>query len=351
MDMNPSDADPPGLDTARLTTYLRAGWPGVDVGDLRATLVTGGRSNLTYVITHESGEFVLRRPPLGHVLATAHDMAREFRVISALAPTRVPVPQALLLCADDAVLGAPFYLMSRVPGEVLRSRRQTADLSDDAKRQITNAMIDALADLHAVDPGEVGLSDFGRPEGFLERQVRRWSRQLDHSRGRDLPDADPLRTRLADTVPGSPPPAVVHGDYRLDNIVVDPAMCRVTGVLDWEMATIGDPLTDLGLLITYWDVMSELSGGGTIADAIGPGAGFPHSQALLDRYALSSTTDLSPLPWYTAFACYKLAAILEGIHFRHTTGKTVGAGFDRIGELVAPLLARGLTLAAEAGRR
>lgn len=370
--------DPPGLPLDALASYLATHRPDLATGPLRATLVAGGRSNLTYFVTDGATEYVLRRPPLGHVLATAHDMGREHTVISALGGTAVPVPESFLHCADDQVIGAPFYLMSRVRGEVLRTRAQTDPLPVEARRDLADAMIDTLAQLHRVDPFAVGLGEFGRPEGFLARQVRRWSAQLDRSRSRDLPGADELRDSLAASVPQSPPPAIVHGDFRLDNLIVDldpgpaspglrsagsaatgttregdasgapdrapaeaGARYRVKAVLDWEMATLGDPLTDLGLLVTYWDVLGSQNEDNPIATAIGPAAGFPPAADLLDRYAKTSQLDLSALPWYTALACYKLAVILEGIHYRYTQGQTVGAGFDRIGEIVPPLLDAG----------
>jgi len=331
----------PGLDLDKLAEYLESKAPGLITEPLNASLVAGGRSNLTYIL---NDIYVVRRPPLGHVLATAHDMTREFRVISALGPTPVPVPETLLLCEDSSVLGAPFYLMSRVPGTVYRTAQQTDELGEAGRRAAAFAMIDTLVALHAVDPGEVGLGDFGRPEGFLERQVRRWTQQLERSASRPLEGAEELRQRLAATVPVSPAPAIVHGDYRLDNLMIDPATLRVAAVLDWEMATVGDPLTDLGLLIAYWDVMSEveLTAGNPIADRVGAAAGFPSGTELLERYAKGSGTQLHDLHWYLGLACYKLAVVLEGIHYRYTKGQTVGAGFDRIGALVEPLLRQGL---------
>jgi aminoglycoside phosphotransferase (APT) family kinase protein len=330
---------PPGLDLHRLGAYLDEKAPGLLSAPLTAELVAGGRSNLTYVLNEV---FVLRRPPLGHVLATAHDMTREFRVISALGATAVPVPEALLLCQDDGVLGAPFYLMARVPGTVLRHRAQTDPLGDANRRKVAFAMMDTLAALHLVDPRDVGLDGFGRPEGFLERQVRRWTAQLDKSRSRDLPAAEALRERLAARIPASPRTGIVHGDYRLDNLIVDPDTLHVAAVLDWEMATIGDPLTDLGLLLAYWNVLNNLKTAvNPIADGLGPDAGFPTGDELLARYARSAPLG-GDLHWYVGLACYKLAVVLEGIHYRYTKGQTVGAGFDRIGELVPPLLEEGI---------
>jgi aminoglycoside phosphotransferase (APT) family kinase protein len=337
----PPDEDPPGLRRDALAAHLAEHRPDLLAGPLRATLIAGGRSNLTYVVEAGDTEFVLRRPPLGHVLATAHDMVREHTVISALRGTDVPVPETYLLCTDDSVLGAPFYLMEKVTGEVLRTRRQTDPLPGRVRQEIAHAMIDTLAALHRVDPYAVGLGSFGKPEGFLARQVRRWAGQLEKSRSRDLPGADELRDRLAATVPVSPTPAIVHGDYRLDNMLVDPAARRVNAVLDWEMATLGDPLTDLGLFVTYWEVLGDIGEGNPIATAIGPAAGFPSATELLDRYERTSPVDLSALPWYTALACYKLAVVLEGIHYRFIHGQTVGAGFDQIGAIVVPLIETG----------
>ncbi|WFF03642.1 phosphotransferase family protein [Micromonospora sp. WMMD964] len=343
-------ASPAGLALDRLGAYLAQHRPELAAGSLRAELIAGGKSNLTYLLHLGDHEVVLRRPPLGHVLATAHDMAREFRVISALAPTGVPVPGALLLCTDPEVIGAPFYLMERMPGEVFRTRAQTDPLGDERRRALAMAMMDTLAALHGVEPSSVGLGDFGRPEGYLARQVRRWAGQLDRSRSRPLPGIDELRDLLAATTPeGANSGRIVHGDYRLDNLLASADPVTVHAVLDWEMATLGDPLADLGLLLTYWDVLggSETSAGNPVADGLGPRAGFPTGGELIDRYAGRSDVDVGPLHWHVALGCFKLAVICEGIHYRHTLGQTLGEGFDRIGEMVAPLVAHGLTAARE----
>ncbi|GGO26008.1 phosphotransferase family protein [Micromonospora parathelypteridis] len=341
---------PAGLSLDRLAGYLAEHRPELAVGPLRANLIAGGKSNLTYLLSLGDREVVLRRPPLGHVLATAHDMAREFRVISALAPTEVPVPGALLLCTDPDVIGAPFYLMERMPGEVFRTRAQTDPLGDERRRALALAMMDTLAALHSVEPSTVGLSDFGRPEGYLARQVRRWGGQLDRSRSRPLPGIDELRDLLAATAPeGANAGRIVHGDYRLDNLLASADPVAVHAVLDWEMATLGDPLADLGLLLTYWDVLggSDTAAGNPVADGLGPRAGFPTGSELIDRYARRSDVNVGPLHWHVALGCFKLAVICEGIHYRHTLGQTLGEGFDRIGEMVAPLVAHGLTAARE----
>ncbi|GIJ80315.1 Predicted kinase, aminoglycoside phosphotransferase (APT) family [Micromonospora phaseoli] len=347
----PATDSPAGLDLDRLRGFLAAHRPELAAGPLRAELVAGGRSNLTYLLQAGGQELVLRRPPLGHVLATAHDMAREFRVISALAPTDVPVPQALLLCADTDVLGAPFYLMERVTGEVFRDRSRTDRLTGDQRRALAMAMMDTLAALHVVEPASVGLADFGRPEGYLARQVRRWAAQLDRSRSRPLPGIDELRDQLAATAPeGANAGRIVHGDYRLDNLLATVDPVTVTAVLDWEMATLGDPLADLGLLLTYWTVLGggDIADGNPVADALGPRAGFPDGSELIDRYAGRSDVDVGPLHWHVALGCFKLAVICEGIHYRHTLGQTLGEGFDTIGHLVAPLVATGLTSVKDA---
>ncbi|MCE6997548.1 phosphotransferase family protein [Saccharothrix sp. S26] len=324
----------PGLDLDRLAAHLGS-------GPLTGELIPGGRSNLTYRVTDGEQRWVLRRPPLGHVLATAHDMAREHRVIKALADTAVPVPRVELLCEDTDVIGAPFYLMEEVPGVALRHRDQCPWLTPDRARALSERLVDVLADLHAVDPKDVGLADFGRPDGFLERQVARWGKQLDASRSRDLPGIDELRDRLADSVPDSARATIVHGDYRLDNVLVTQDPLDISAVLDWEMATLGDPLADVGLLCVYWNGIGAREDD-PITGTVPTLPGFADTDELVRRYAERSGADTGGLAWYTAFAYFKLAVILEGIHFRFTRGKTVGAGFDQIGHLTLPLVRQGL---------
>lgn len=334
-------SDPRGLDLAAFARWYDAQRPGELTGALTAELVAGGKSNLTYRVTDGSARVVVRRPPLGHVQATAHDMAREHTVISALANSEVPVPTTYALCADETVIGAPFYVMALVEGTAYRTAEQLTALGPGRTAAVVDAMVDVLAVLHAVDPDAVGLRGFGRPEGFLERQVRRWAGQLDGSRSRDLPDADRLRTLLAARIPVSSGAGIVHGDYRLDNLLVgvDPTV-TVWAVVDWEMSTLGDPLTDLALLVVY-DRLAGVPGGGVVADA-SSAPGYPSSDAQLHRYALATGRDLSSLDFHLALACFKLAVVLEGIHYRHQRGETVGPGFDGIGDAVPPLLAAGL---------
>ncbi|MDU0294306.1 phosphotransferase family protein [Saccharothrix longispora] len=331
----------PGLDLRRLAAHL-------GTGPLTGELIPGGRSNLTYRVSDGAHRWVLRRPPLGHVLATAHDMTREHRVISALADTAVPVPAVELLCEDTDVIGAPFYLMEEVPGQALRHRDQCPWLTPDKARALSDRLVDVLADLHAVDPADVGLTGFGRPEGFLARQVTRWGKQLDASRSRELPGIDELRDRLGATVPRSARATIVHGDYRLDNVLVTEDPVDISAVLDWEMATLGDPLADVGLLCVYWNGIGAREDD-PVTGTVPTLPGFPGAGEMVRRYAERSGADVANLDWYTAFAYFKLAVILEGIHFRFTRGKTVGAGFDQIGHLTLPLVRQGL--AATAGER
>ncbi|MEZ0093225.1 phosphotransferase family protein [Streptacidiphilus sp. EB129] len=336
----PAQPHPPGLDLDRLRDHLDRVRPGLAEGTLTAALISGGKSNLTYTLRDDRRRWVLRRPPLGHVLATAHDMAREYRVIEALSGTAVPVPGVHLLCTDPEVLGAPFYLMDEVAGTVYRTAEDSAGLGPERATALSLRLIDVLADLHAIDPEAVGLGDFGRADGYLQRQVSRWFRQFEASRSRDIPGMDELQRRLGAHVPASQRATVVHGDYRLDNTVVA-ADDTIAAVLDWEMATLGDPLADVGLMKVYWDISGDMPGN-PVAQAVNPAAGFPGMDVLAQRYADRTGLDLGPLPWYTAFAGYKLAVIAEGIHYRYTQGKTVGEGFSHLGALVPPLVATSL---------
>jgi aminoglycoside phosphotransferase (APT) family kinase protein len=334
---------PPGLDLDRLRGLLDTERPGLVTGPLTGRLIEGGRSNLTYAVSDGASDWVVRRPPLGHVLATAHDMKREHRVISALHPTSVPVPRPVLLCEDDSVLGAPFYVMDFVRGTPYRTAEQLAPLGPQRTRDAVLGLVDTLVELHAVDPVAVGLDDFGRPEGFLDRQLRRWGKQLDASRNRDLPGIDELHAALGRALPVSPAPTVIHGDYRLDNVLLGDDD-RITAVLDWEMSTLGDPLTDVGLLVMY---SVPLGTPDSPVSTTAQAPGHPDPAELIERYAARSGRDLAAVSWYTAFAWFKLAVILEGIHYRYTLGQTVGPGFDRIGGLVPVFIEHGLTTLQE----
>lgn len=334
----PREHDLPGLPHGPLVDYLRTHVPRVDVGTLRTSLLSGGRSNLTYLLETDDDAWVLRRPPLGEVLATAHDVAREHALLVALHPTDVPVPEPLHLGDGEeavAAVGAPFYLMAHAPGTVLRTAEQLARVADPGA--LADGLVATLVDLHAVDPERVGLGGLGRPEGYLARQLDRWVRQVS-AIGSPLAGAfTDLADRLRRDRPTTQRTALVHGDYRLDNVVVD-AAGRLTAVLDWEMATRGDPLADVASTLVWWDGTTGLDL--PVATMPGAVAGYPAGTRLAEAYAAASDLDLAPLPWYLAFAYFKIAAIFEGIRHRADQGLTVGDGFDRLGPAVPELLER-----------
>lgn len=328
---------PPGIDLVRIRRHLAAVLDAGPVGPLTAAVIAGGRSNVTYRVTDGRSVWVVRRPPLGGVLATAHDVAREARVMQALAGTAVPVPPVLHLCEDSDVIGAPFVVMDYVDGIVLRSAKQMSVFRPDELRRASELLVDTLLALHEVDPDEVGLSRFGRPEGFLERNLRRWSTQWEQSRTRDLPIVDRIAARLASDVPTTQRVSVVHGDYRLDNVMFVPDLAAVAAVVDWELSTIGDPLADLGLLLTYTEVAGEVL-------ATGSPPGLLDAEQTRARYGHATTLDLDAIDWYTAFGVFKLAVILEGVHARYVAGATVGEGFATMGSYVPVLAERAAAL-------
>lgn len=311
--------------------------------DCTVELIAGGMSNLTYVVSSAAGAVVLRRPPTGSVLPTAHDMAREYRVITALADTAVPVPRTLHLCTDPDVLGAPFYVMEKVEG-LIASRQLPVGFAESAadRRALAWGLIDVLADLHAVDPAAVGLTGFGRPDGFMQRQVRRWARQWEASRDRDRPELDRFVDELSRSVPSSPTGPIVHGDYRLDNCLLDPDRPgRIMAVLDWEMSTLGDPLADLGLLLVYWQQHDDPAPRPTVTPAVTGQPGFPSRREVAARYADRSGRDLTDLPWYLAFGFFKLAVVVTGIVARVRAGAMAGKGNADVAQLVNPLVELG----------
>ncbi len=336
----------PGLDLDRLGTWFAANVPGAGPA-LTATLIAGGKSNLTYVVSDGDREWIVRRPPLGHVLATAHDMAREYRVMTALRETAVPVPRTHGLCEDTDVVGAPFYVMQRVAGTPYRSAEELEALGAGRTREIATRLVDTLGALHQVDPHAVGLGEFGRPEGYLARQVARWKKQLDSSYNRDLPAADELYSRLVADVPAESAVSIVHGDYRLDNALVDD-QDRLTAVLDWEMATLGDPLSDLALMLTYHRLGELPAGSGSTAVSNASAArGFLTEAEIVERYAAVTGRDLTRFGFYLGLSAYKLASILEGIHYRYLHGQTVGEGFEHVGDAIHVLLDAGLNAVKE----
>ena len=316
---------------------------GLDLGELRGvTLIAGGRSNLTYLLDLDGGQLVLRRPPLGHVLPTAHDMGREYRVLSALAGTQVPVPQPVAICQDTDVIGAPFYLMKYVDGLVLRTQTDGSILTAELAAELSELLVQTMATIHGVQIDAVGLSGFGKPDGYMARQLARWQRQWELSKTREIPAYDDLVARLTAGLPASADGTLVHGDFRLDNTLVTlgkPA--RIAAVVDWEMSTLGDPLADLGLTLSYWADSEDrgyldINVGATITAL----PGFYTRKQFAARYAELTGRDVSGVGYYIAFGFFKLAVVLEGINARFLQGKTVGEGFDREGPAVPVLIGR-----------
>lgn len=339
---------PAGIDPAGISRFFVERVPGGEAG-LSFELIAGGKSNLTYHVRAGERRWVLRRPPLGHVLPTAHDMAREFRVLSALAPTDVPAPRPVALCEDTSYNGAPFYVMEFCDGIIVAEEMPEGFATTPGeRRRISMAMVDTLVKLHAVDYNAVGLGDFGRPEGYLERQVRRWAEQWDRSETRPLPAIRELIRRLRAAIPQSPPPTIVHGDYRLGNMILDahdPG--RVVAILDWEMATLGDPLSDLGYTLGYWGQPGDPPQRTVIAPTthVTMAEGFLTRAELIAEYAKRSGRDVSNIEFYEVHALYKLACIAEGIHARFLKGETVGEGFEGYGERVEAVAALALAIA------
>jgi aminoglycoside phosphotransferase (APT) family kinase protein len=327
-----------GIDEARVTPWLEEHVEGVRP-PLSYSLIAGGHSNLTYRVDDAGGgAYVLRRPPLGHVLATAHDMGREHRIISALGPTPVPVAPALAYCDDPEVNGAPFYVMGFVEGHVLRDPTTAEVLDEDQRRTAGESLVDVLADIHAVDPDAVGLGELGRKEGYIERQLRRWHKQFLDSKTRDVPALEGVFERLQADVPEQGPATIVHGDYRLDNCLVGDDG-RIAAVLDWEICTLGDPLADLGLLMVYWTDPEDESAALLTAPTALPG--FLRRKDLLQRYAERSGRDLSAIDYYTAFGYWKLACIVEGVYARYRGGAmgSEASGFEAFATQVERLAA------------
>jgi aminoglycoside phosphotransferase (APT) family kinase protein len=282
-------------------------------GTVEVTQIAGGSSNLTFKVADGKHEWVLRRPPLRHVLATAHDMGREHRVQSALEATDVPVAAQAAACDDESVIGAPFYMMEYLDGVVYDDVDATASLTEDQGRAASYELVDVLARLHAVDYEEVGLGGFGRPAGYLARQVARWQTQWEKSKTVEMPVVDEVARRLERRLPEESRHAIVHGDYSFNNTMYrrdDPT--RIQAVLDWEMSTLGDPLTDVGMVAVYWTEVGEIMWRNRKPQAHRANAGFPDVDTLLERYAVTSGTDLGQIDFYRAFATYKLAVIAQG---------------------------------------
>ena len=315
----------PGIDVGPVTAWFEEHAPSV-CPPLAFELIAGGRSNLTFRVTDQAGQkWVLRRPPLGHVLATAHDMGREHRIISALAPTMVPVAPVVGLCSDEAVNGAPFYVMDFVDGIVIRDAHEAEILTIAERAQAGLSLAQTLAKIHAVDPDAVGLGELGRKEGYIARQLKRWNGQFEQSATREVPEVTAAHERLLANIPEQGSAAIVHGDYRLDNCMVD-SRGDVIAVLDWEICTLGDPLADLGVLMVYWtepgDPYAALPGAATTLE------GFPSRAELVAAYEAAGGRPVGNLDYYVAFGYWKLACILEGVFARYQAGAMGDDGAD-----------------------
>lgn len=328
---------PEGIDRGGVEAWFGEHVPGVQL-PLSFERISGGHSNLTYGVRDAgSGRWALRRPPLGKRLGSAHDMGREHRVVSALAPTPVPVAPVLGLCEDESVNGAPFYVMEFVEGPILRGLAEADAFPDeDDRRAIGERVVDTLVEIHAVDPDAAGLGELGRKEDYVARQLHRWQGQWEKSKTRELPAIDAVHERLAARIPEQGPATIVHGDYRLDNMILTP-QGEVAAVVDWELCTLGDPLADVGLLMVYWpEAGEELVALGQPA-TLAPG--FPKREQLKARYAERSGRDLSQLDFFIALGYWKLAIILEGVYARYAAGGygKVDPGIEAFARLVERL--------------
>lgn len=334
-----------GLDLAALDGYLRS--LGAErAGELRGELISGGRSNLTFRVCDDATSWLVRRPPLHGLTPSAHDMVREYRVVAALQDTPVPVARTIALCRDDSVLGAPFQIVEFVAGQVVRRRAQLEAFGSRVIDRCVDALIRVLVDLHSVDPNAVGLGDFGRPDGYLERQVRRWGSQWDLVRlpdDRRDNDVARLHSALQQAIPKQSRTSIVHGDYRIDNTILDADdPTTVRAVVDWELSTLGDPLSDAALMCVYRDPALDLI---VNAQAAWTSPLLPTADELADRYSLVSGMSLGHWEFYMALGYFKLAIIAAGIDFRRRMSELAGGQADSVDDapdVVSPLISRGL---------
>ncbi|ADI11775.1 putative acyl-CoA dehydrogenase [Streptomyces bingchenggensis BCW-1] len=332
--------NPPGLELGALSRWFGANVPACQ-GPLAAAVLHGGRSNLTYLVTDGHSRWVVRRPPLGGLTPSAHDIGREFRVMSALRATGVAVPGTVAHCTDQDVTGAPFTVVAYVEGRVLRSRADTAGLTPYDLGRCADGLVEQLARLHALSYTEAGLSGWGRPEGYLRRQLDRWRTQWDLVATRQLSELPRLHKALEDALPRESDASIVHGDFRVDNTILDPTdLSRVRAVVDWELSTLGDPLADLGTFLAYRDPAVDA----LLDSPAATDPGFPGPFELAELYALLSGRDITLLPFYQALAYFKIAVIAEGVYARHLQGVTVGEGFAGAGASVPELVKAGLAL-------
>jgi aminoglycoside phosphotransferase (APT) family kinase protein len=344
------------LDVAVLTRYLDGKLPGFDAAEpLQVDLLAGGRSNLTFRIRQSGGDWALRRPPLGHVMESAHDMGREFRVQSGLNKVDFPAPTMRLLCTDHDVLGADFYIMDFITGRVLSTAEDTAALTPEQCRTLSASQIDTLAQLHGLDLVAAGLDKLGKPTGYVQRQIRRWTGQWETTKTRELPAVGELASWLAEQGPTVPDlgAALVHGDFRLDNMVVDPATYRPVAVLDWELSTLGDPIADLAVALVYWTEAGDtLRKDLPVSPDVTAAPGFFTRNQVVEHYATATGRDLSHLDFHVALACFKLAVIMESIRYRILAGMQRGvsaSNADEMGRATEALVEMGLRAARIGG--
>ncbi len=348
-DANGAGAAPAGIEPGPLEAWFGANVLGVEL-PLSFERIAGGHSNLTYRVADAAGtHFALRRPPLGKRLGSAHDMAREHKVVSALGGTEVPVAPVLGLCEDESVNGAPFYVMEFVEGPILRGLAEAEIFPDEAdRRAIGERVADTLVRIHAVDPDAVGLGDLGRKEDYVARQLHRWQGQWEKSKTRELEPIDRVHAALQARIPEQGPATIVHGDYRLDNMILTDSG-EVAAVVDWELCTLGDPLADVGLLMAYWPERGENTLALGMPANLAPG--FPTREEIKARYAERSGRDLSDLNFYVALGYWKLAIILEGVYARYIAGGygQVDEGVHAFAKLVERLAEEAERVEAEQG--
>lgn len=320
--MSGPGSDIKGIRAEPVSEWFRAHFEGVTL-PLRFEPIKGGHSNLTYRVEDAAGRlYVLRRPPLGAILATAHDMAREHKIISGVGKTPVPVPPALGLCQDESVNDAPFYVMAFVPGVVLTDAADALKHFPDAeqRRELGLHQMEVLADLHEADPDAVGLGDLGRKEDYVARQLRRWKTQWENSKTRELPAMDTVYEELRSQIPEQIGASIVHGDYRLGNMITG-ADARIAAVLDWELCTLGDPLADIAYLLNHWADPGEATPTARgAALSVSLAGGFPKREELVARYTDRTGRDLSRIAYYRAFQYWRSAAIVEGVMARYLKG-------------------------------
>ena len=321
-----NETDPLGIEFDRVEAWLESNIAGLQP-PLQLTTIPGGHSNLTYRVSDGRGQhYVLRRPPLGELLPGAHDMAREYRAISALGDTGVPVPRALGFCDDHGITGASFYVMSFVEGHVLHSERiALAVYGPGARHRVGLSLAEALNALHAVDIDTVGLGDLGRREDYVGRQLRRWFRQYDASRAKPVPLVDELYESLLLARPEAQKTSLVHGDYRLGNCITDDDG-EIAAIVDWEICTLGDPLADVGYMLVTWAEPGDEHQGISMSPSMAPG--FATRDELLERYGSTSDLDLSLIRFYVAFNHWKSACINEGVYARYIKGQKPAQGVD-----------------------